>query len=217
MEKGIEGAARGQRQYLIGGDAAGDTFNDVPAQMEELAWNTLVAIDHWTGVQVAEFRARIDHDLMAYHAFLAGMYLNEAWVSIERTGGYGGIILDVLQRRLYYRRLYTEKILDDKKQREISRLGWDTNRRTKPQMEANAQALLREGTHGIRSRVLAGELPTFVKDEKNPAKHEPMQGAFSDVLMAWMQVQLIKLLKPPRRSPPPGSPRPNSSVRKLRY
>lgn len=217
MEAGIERAARGQDQYILAGDAAGDTFNAVASQMAESAWNTLVGIDHWTGVQVAEFRARIDHDLMAYHAFLAGMYLNEAWVSIERTGGYGGIILDVLQRRLYYRRLYTEKVLDDKKRREVSRLGWDTNRKTKPQMEANAQALLREGTHGIRSLILAGELPTFVKDEKNPAKHEPMAGAFSDVLMAWMQGQMIKLLKPPRRPPPADGHRPNSMVRRIRY
>jgi hypothetical protein len=213
MEAGIEQAARGPRQYLIGGDAAGDTFNDVASQMEENAWNTLVGIDHWTGVQVAEFRAKIDHDLMAYHAFLAGTFLNEAWVSIERTGGYGGIILDVLQRRLYYRRLYTEKVLDDKKKREINRLGWDTNRRTKPQMEANAQALLREGEHGIRSVLLAGELPTFLKDDKNPAKHGPAPGSFSDLLMAWCQVQMIKLLKPPRPAAPKDGHRPNSMVR----
>lgn len=217
MESGMERAARGPRQYLIGGDAAGDTFNDVATQMSESAWNTLVAIDHWTGEQVAEFRARIDHDLMAYHAFLAGTFLNEAWVSIERTGGYGGIILDVLQRRLYYRRLYTEKVLDDKKKREINRLGWDTNRRTKPQMEATAQALLREETHGIRSLLLAGELPSYIKDEKTPSKHGPGPGSFSDLLMAWCQVQMIKLLKPPRALPPKDGTRPNSMVRRHRY
>jgi hypothetical protein len=213
MESGIEQAARGPGQFIIAGDAAGDTFNDVASQMAESAWNTLVGIDHWTGVQVAEFRARIDHDLMAYHAFLAGMFFNEALLSIERTGGYGGIILDVLQRRLYYRRLYVEKVLDDKKKREMNRLGWDTNRRSKPQMEANAQALLREGTHGIRSLLLAGELPVFVKDEKNPAKHGPAPGSYSDLLMAWCQAQMLKLLKPPRPWAPKDGARPNSMTR----
>lgn len=217
MERGMERATRGPGQYLLCGDAAKDTYNDVPTQMAETAFNTLVGIDHWTGEQVAEWRGRIDHDLVAKRAFLAGLFLNEAWISIELTGGYGGVIMDRLQRMYYYRRLYTEKVLDDKKQREISRLGWDTNKRTKPRMEGTAQALLREGTHGIKSPVLAGELVTYVKDEKNPVKHEPSPGAFSDLLLAWMQAQEIRRIKPPRRPPPVDGPRPNSMVRRLRY
>jgi hypothetical protein len=82
------------------GDAAGDTFNGVPSQLEEHAFNTLVGIDHWTGVQVAQWRGRVDHDLVARRAFLIGMFLNEALVSIERTGGYGNVMLDLLQRQV---------------------------------------------------------------------------------------------------------------------
>jgi hypothetical protein len=63
MERGMERATRGPGQYIIAGDAAKDTYNDVPTQMAETAFNTLVAIDHWTGEQVAEWRGRIDHDL----------------------------------------------------------------------------------------------------------------------------------------------------------
>jgi hypothetical protein len=216
MEAGIARAAWGASQYVVAGDAAGDTFNGVPSQLEDHAFNTLVAIDHRTGVQVAEFRARQDHDLIARHAYLCGLFLNEAWLSIERTGGYGGIILDLLQRRFYYRRLYMEKVLDDKKQRETNRPGWDTNRRTKGQMEGTGQALLREGTHGIRSLLLAGELQTYVKDEKNPAKHEPSPGAFSDLLMAWLQAHEIRRLKP-LRPPPSTGPRANTMVRRVRW
>jgi hypothetical protein len=73
-------------------------------------------------------------------------------VSIELTGGYGGVIMDRLQRVFYYRRLYTEKALDDKKQREVSRLGWDTNRRTKPRMEGTAQACCGRGRMGSSRR-----------------------------------------------------------------
>jgi hypothetical protein len=106
-------------------------------------------------------------------------------------------------------------VLDDKKQREINRLGWDTNRRSKPQMEGTAQALLREGTHGIRSPLLASEFQTYVKDEKNPAKHEPSAGAFSDLLLAWMQAQEIRRQRPPRPAPPRDGHRPNSMVRRI--
>jgi hypothetical protein len=78
MEAGMERATRGPGQYIIAGDAAKDTYNDIPAQMAETAFNTLVAIDHITGEQVAEWRGRIDHDLVAKRAFLAGLFLNEA-------------------------------------------------------------------------------------------------------------------------------------------
>lgn len=216
MERGMERATRGAGQYILAGDAAGDTYNDVPTQMAETAFNTLVAIDHVTGDQVAEWRGRIDHDLVAKRAFLAGLWLNEAWISIELTGGYGGVIMDRLQRVYYYRRLFTEKVLDDKKQREINRLGWDTNRRTKPRMEGTTQALLREETHGIRSPLLAAELQTYVKDERNPVKHEPSPGNFSDLLLAWMQAQEIRRLKPPMPPPPADGHRPNTGAWRVR-
>jgi hypothetical protein len=217
MERGMERATRGQAQYILAGDAAGDTYNDVATQMAETAFNTLVGIDHVTGEQVAEWRGRVDHDLVACQAFLAGLYLNEALVSIEVQGGYGEVIVDRLQRRFYYRRLYEQKILDDKKQREKSVYGWLTNRRTKPRMEGTAQALLREGTHGIRSLALAAEFVTYVKDEKRPEKHEPESGAFSDLLLAWMQAQELRRIRRPKPPPPPAGHRPNSSVRRLRY
>jgi hypothetical protein len=215
MEAGMAAALR-PRQCIVAGDAAGDTFNGVAAQIDEHAFNTLVGIDHWTGVQVAEWRGRVDHDLVARQAYLIGLFLNEALLSIERTGGYGNVMLDLLQRRYYYRRLYTEKVLDAKKQQEVNRLGWDTNRRTKPQMEGTAQALLREGSHGIRSPLLAAEFQSYVKDEKNPARHEPAAGAFSDLLMAWMQAQELRRMVRPRPAPPRDGHRPNSMTRRIR-
>lgn len=217
MEEGIERATRGPGQFIVAGDAAGDTFNGVPSQLEEHAFNTLEGIDHWTGEQVAEWRGRVDHDIVARHAFLAGTFLNLAWLSIERTGGYGNVMLDLLQRRYYYARLYRERSIDDRKQREVNRFGWDTNRKTKPQMEGTAQALLREGAHGIKSPLLAAELQSYIKDEKNPAKHEPMTGAFSDLLLAWMQAQEIRRIKPAVRRSPSDGPRANSMTRRLTY
>jgi hypothetical protein len=217
MERGMERATRGPGQYILAGDAAGDTYNDVASQMAETAFNTLVGIDHITGEQVAEWRGRVDHDLVACQAFLAGLYLNEALLSIEVQGGYGEVIVDRLVRRFYYRRVYSRKVLSDKKQRETNEYGWLTNRGTKPRMEGTAQALLREGTHGIRSTALAAEFATYVKDEKRPEKHEPEAGAFSDLLLAWMQAQELRRIRRPKPPPPKDGHRPNSSVRRLRY
>jgi hypothetical protein len=215
MESGMARALLGPRQCVLAGDPADDIENNSPSERDEHAFNALVAIDHRTGEQVAEFQARLDHDIVARHAFLCGLFLNEAWLSIERTGGYGLPILNLLQKRFYYRRLYTEKRLDSKRQEERSRHGWLTDRGSKPQMEATAQALLREGNHGIKSPLLAGELVTYVKDEKG--RHEPSPGSFSDLLMAWLQAQEIRRLKPLRSAPTTDGRRANSMVRKVRW
>lgn len=198
MESGMARALLGPGQYVLAGDPADDIENNSPSERNEHAFNALIGIDHRTGAQVAEFQARLDHDLVARHAFLCGLFLNEAWLSIERTGGYGTAMLNLLHKSFYYRRMYTEKALDTKKQQETTRHGWSTDRGSKPQMEATAQAMLREESHGIRSPGLALELTTYVKDEKNHRKHEPSPGSFSDRLMAWMQAQEIRRLKPLR-------------------
>jgi len=199
METGQAAAVLGPGQYIGTCDPADDIENNSPSERDEHAFNAITFINHRTGRQAAQWEARADHDLVARQIFLAGLFFNEAWLSVERTGGYGNVILDLLQRRLYYRRIYTEKVLDDKKQREVPRLGWQTNRATKPQMEATMQAELREGTHGIRSPRLAGQLVTYVKDDKG--KHEPSPGSFSDLLMAYMQAKELRRVIPLRPAP----------------
>jgi hypothetical protein len=213
MESGMARALLGPGQYILTGDPADDVENNSPSEREEHAFNALSAIDHHTGEQIAEWQARTDHDLVARQAYLCGTFLNGALVSIERTGGYGISILNDLKRRFYYKWLFTEKVIDDKSQRETQRYGWDTNRRTKPSMEATMQALLREGTHGFKSLIMAGQLVTYIKNDKG--QHEPSPGSFSDLLMTSMQGQEIRRLRRPRPAPTTGARRPNSMVRKM--
>jgi hypothetical protein len=214
MEAGQAAAVLGPGQYIGACDPADDIENNSPSEREEHAFNAITFWNHRTGMQTAQFEARADHDLIARQMFLAGLFFNEAWLSVERTGGYGNVILDLLRRRFYYRRVYTEKVLDDKKMREIPRLGWQTNRATKPQMEGTMQAELREGTHGFRSPRLAGQLVTYVKDEKG--RHTPSPGSFSDLLMAAMQGKELRRVIPLRPAPTTGPP-PNSMTRNLRW
>jgi hypothetical protein len=54
--------------------------------------------------------------------------------------------------------------------------------------------MLREGTHGIRSRGLALELTTYVK--LSDGSHGPDAEAFSDRLMAYMQAQQLRVEVP---------------------
>jgi hypothetical protein len=215
MEAGMARALLGPSQHVVACDPAKSTVDSSPSRRSKTAFSAIEAIDHRTGEQVAEFRARIDHDILAGHLFLCGMFLGEAWLSVERTGGWGQTLLSLLRKRYYYRRLYGEKVLDDKKNRETNKDGWETSRKTKPMMIAGMQEMLREGTHGIKSPIWAGELVTFVKDEKG--NFDPSPGAFDDCLMSGMQAHEIRRLKPLRPPPPKDGERPNSMTRRARY
>jgi hypothetical protein len=215
MEEGMARALLGPGQYIVTCDPAKSTVDSSPVRRSKSAFSVNEVIDHRTGEQVAEFRARIDHDILAAHLFLAGMFFGEGWLSVEISGGWGDKVISLLRKRFYYRFLYARKVLDDRKQREINKDGWDTTRKTKPLMVAGMQEMLREGTHGIKSPVLAGELVTYVKDEKG--NFDPSPGAFDDCLMAYMQAQEVRRLKPVRPAPPADGHRPNSMTRKLRY
>lgn len=213
MEDGIARALLGPGQFIVVADPADDIENNSPSEKDEHAYNGVVGIDHRTGRQVAEYQARQDHDLVARHIYLCGMFLNEAWVSVERTGGYGLPMLNLLHKRFYYRHLYTEKRLDTKTQKKTTRHGWLTDRGSKPQMEATAQALLREETHGVTSPRLASEFVTYIKNDRG--KHEPGPGSFSDLLLAWMQAHEIRRLTPLRPAPTKTDHRANSATRPM--
>jgi hypothetical protein len=173
-------------QYIVTMDPAGGDENTAGEQ----AWHALEVIDHRTGEQVAEYASRADIDLVAEQALLVALMFNEAWVSIEATGGWGLAPLRKLWKDYGYRFVYQRKALDGAKEKTQDRLGWSTDRRTKPLMEDTMRAMLREGTHGIRSKLLALELTTYVK--LTDGSHGPDAEAFSDRLMAYMQGQQLR-------------------------
>lgn len=79
----------------------------------------------------------------------------------------------------------------------MDRMGFDTNRATRPMLIDGGTELLREGTHGIQSRRLMRQFSTFVKD--NQGKPVPAPGERSDLLMAWLIAQQVRLELPVKR------------------
>lgn len=177
-------------------------FADVAAGEEQTSkgepdYHAIQVIDHLTRVQVAQYRSRVDRDELAEQILLAALYFNEALVAVEITGGLGLTPVETLWKRMGYRRLYRRRALGTAKEKEQLQLGWDTNRNTKPSMEAEAAALLREGSHGIRSLDLVAELKTYVRFENGQRGAD--DDAFDDLLMAWMGAQRVAQLMAPRR------------------
>jgi hypothetical protein len=183
---------RPEGRYVVVVDPAGDDITS----SGKTDFHAIEVIDHHTREQVAEWRGRIDPDLVADQAILAGLYFNEAILGVERTGGYGLSIARKLAIDYRYRRMYFRKALDSRNEQQIDRLGWDTTRVSKPLIEDGMKELLREGTHGIRSAVLAHELTTYVRDSRGRSGAEAEE--FDDLLMAYMIAQHIAQEQPPR-------------------
>lgn len=174
--------------YVIGYDPAGDEVMDE----DQAAMHGVVVINHLTGVQVAQLEQQGDADLIARQVYLAANYYNRAWAGIETTGGYGLSAARKLNGDFAYPYVYKRKRLVASKERTDEVLGWDTNRTSKVILEDGGRALLREGSHGLRSRTIISQLTTYIRDV-NGRKSGPAQNARADVLLAWLIAHQIRL------------------------
>jgi hypothetical protein len=180
-------------QYVIACDPATGEDADDGANF------AIVVIDHKTREQCAQFEAQIEPDLVAEQVFLACLYYarhRRPWLAIERTGGYGLSLIDALYHEYGWRQNYTRRKSNAPTGSYDDRLGWDTNRQTKGLLHEEAMALLREGTHGIRSVRLSRQMETYVR--RGSGRTGPMPGARSDLLLAWMIAQTVASEKAPR-------------------
>lgn len=190
-EERAQGRVEGR--YVIGVDVS----QGQPDGAKEPAWHAIQVIDHRSRVQCAEYRSRVDLDVLAEHAYLAALWWNRAWLAVEVTG-IGLPVARIVQRDFRYPFLYVRRRLDRAMHDKLEdRLGWDTNRVTKPLLEEHAVRLVREGLDGVRSEGLAREMLTYVRDERG--RTGPERGQFSDRLMAWMIAQYVALELPIRR------------------
>jgi hypothetical protein len=153
-------------------------------------WSAIQVIDHRTREQAARLRTKaLDPDEVAFQALLAALYFNDALITVETTGGYGVPITRKLWDAFGYRRLYKRKAVEQSSAKASDRLGWDTNRRTKPLMIEGLREMLREGTHGMRDLQTALELNTYVVDDKG--RQGADKSAHDDLLSAYMQGQEV--------------------------
>jgi len=179
-------------QYVIACDPA--TGED-----EDGASFAIQVIDHQTREQCAQYEAQIEPDLVAMQVYLACLYYSRhrrPWLAIERTGGYGLSLIDTIFHEFGYRQMYTRRKAEVATGNYADRLGWDTNRQTKGLLHEEAMALLREGTHGLRSVRLARQMESYVR--KGSGRTGPLPGSRSDLLLAWMIAQAVASEKAPR-------------------
>jgi hypothetical protein len=187
-------------QYIASMDPSDDDETD----RGESAWTAIQIINHRTLEQAAEYRTREPVSLAKIQLYLAALYWNQAFIVVERTGGFGTGTLNTIYHDFKYPRprVYFKRPAGDAKERESDRLGWSTDRQTKPELIEKGEELLIEGTHGIRSRLLASEFTTYVREPGG--KTRPEKNAFADLLMAWLIGQKIAYEVKPRTDRLPG-------------
>jgi hypothetical protein len=120
--------------------AALDPSDDEETDRGELAWNAIQIINHKTLEQAAEYRSREPAHLVKEQLYVAAMYWNQAFIVIERTGGYGSSIASTIYHDWRWSRskMYFRKAQAAAHEKESDRLGWSTNKETKPELLTTA-------------------------------------------------------------------------------
>lgn len=172
-----------QGEFIVFVDPSGGQMEET----DEPDFHAVEVIDHATGDQVAEYRSRIDPDLLAREVLLVALFFNNAHIGIERTGGWGLPILRYLYLDAHYPHVYRSKKVGASSETTEQRLGFSTDVRTKPILVAGMQELIRIEKSGIKSRVLAGEARTYTQTDAGKMQAEP--GKYDDCLMAYMGAQ----------------------------
>lgn len=177
-----------------------------------LARHAIVMIDHRSLRMVALYDSQADVDVLTHEAVLAGLFFNRAILAPEITGGWGIPVANGLGRKYHYPRVFRRDDPADRMSDPVDRLGFSTDARTKPLMEARGVELLREGTDGIVSRLVAQQMLSYVRDKRGRSQPEP--GKLSDALMAWLIAQVVAQQSPIPRDP--QTKKTSSSRRKVR-
>ncbi len=216
LEAADPAAARPPGQYVIFVDSA----SGKETASEGSDYFAVQVINHYTLAQVAQWHERdVDADEVCRQVYLAALLYStlaggrlwRPWIGVEVTGGYGVSIATTLWRVFKYPMLYFRRPAELKGEKQERRLGWSTDGKTKPLIVDHAKGLLSSGRHGIRSKALAGEMQTFVRDDKGKMGAE--EDYFDDLLDAWMGAQYIASEKPLRRAPSKEASAPRSKLR----
>ena len=158
-------------QYVIGADVA-----------EGLAtgdYSVAVVMDSNLNI-VAKWKGHIDPDLFGKEIVKIAKMYNEAYVAVENNN-HGLTTLKSILNEEYYNLFYTKTY--DKVNDEISKkLGWSTNRKTKPLAIDKLAEYIREKFFGLWDVEIVSEMYSYVIDDKGATNAQ--EGKHDDCIMA---------------------------------
>lgn len=165
--------------YVLGGDVA----------------EGLITGDYSCGVIIdenfnvcASWHGHIDPDLFGGELVKLAKYYNDAYIGVE-SNNHGISTLKAILR-LEYWNIYYQKSYDKIGEQISQKIGWNTNRRTKPLMINALAEYIREHWLWIKWKTLVTEMFTYVIDDDGTTNAQ--QGSHDDTIMALaIALQLI--------------------------
>ena len=169
-----------REEYVIFCDPAGGEEVEGAPEGEQGDYNCIEIFRRGKDqlVQSAEYRSRIDPDILADEAFLGWRAYYEPFTLGVEVNSIGRSTADHLKHRAP---VYHREILDEATKKVTKKLGWYTDTISRKTMIDEMAAGIRDGWLVIRSTVLAGEAMTFIRDSRG--KYQAQQGCFDDTVM----------------------------------
>lgn len=167
----------------------------------------------------ARYRAHIDPDLLGDEAVALGTIYNFALIGPETNNQ--GLVTAQRIRDLFYRNIYMRETSEEEQfQERTSKLGWQTNRKTKPIAITALVAAIREGLLVDYDTVFVRECMTYVRDDNGHTSAQ--ENMFDDCVMAkainlqlaqWNAYDLsdVHVYKPIKRKGHNGSSNPDTN------
>jgi len=170
-------------QYVIGVDVA---------EGLETGDNSVIqVVDRKTTRQVAEFCGKIDPDRLGEYVYYLGRWYNDAFVGVE-SNNHGLTTLTIL-KQMHYPNLYYRHIMDDRKKKKTTKMGWHTNIKTKPLMIDEMSIWIRERLIKFNSKELIEECMTYVIEPNGATNAQT--GCHDDRVTAMaIALQMYKLI-----------------------
>ena len=129
---------------------------------------------------VASWYGHIDPDLFGDELVKLGMFYNEAYLGIE-SNNHGLTTIKSVLRKEYWN-IYYQKSYDKIDEKITKKIGWNTNRRTKPIMINTLAEYIREMWLGIKWDTLISECFTYIIEEDGSTNAQA--GAHDDTIIA---------------------------------
>lgn len=155
-------------KYCIGGDTAGEGSDYFTAHV----------LDAKTGIQVANFKNKLDSDLYAKQMYCLGKYYKNALICIE-TNFDSYPIMEL--ERLGYTNMYIREKMDEYTGKLEKKYGFRTTQITRPVIISRLKEIVRDDTDSINDEDTLRELLTIVKNEKG--RIEAPEGKHDDQMM----------------------------------
>lgn len=163
--------------FALGGDTAeglADNGNDPD-------YSTACVVDR-NAKQVAEIQCRLEPDVFEVEVRRLGKFYNNALAGIERNKDGLGVLKALKNNG--YPNIYSQEDFDPDKKVKVKKLGWITDKITKPQLVSYADQLIREEKVTVKSNELLTELVTYVIFEDGSTGAE--EGCHDDLVMAFL-------------------------------